>query len=171
MSCLALVPPALPDFRSDKMYNRLSSTSVKTNHEKVDLTDILYGSPYSQMENTSSGFFDTTHITLYEGQSFTLFEDHILIHNQHFPIERVQRIEYRNILDVSTDEGLTLSWHDLKTGGLTLNSIRRSPVLVLTIRNKHRKLKKVGFSLMDTAAYSLLKRLVYEANHTPLIID
>ncbi|KAK9764785.1 hypothetical protein K7432_007438 [Basidiobolus ranarum] len=181
MSCLAQDLPTMPDFRGRK-HHRLPSVFMRSYRntsceyladEKGDahsqlITNELCGSLCSYMRNNTSDLFDGTHTTLYNDQSFTLFEDHILIHSPQFPSMKIKRILYRNILDVSICEELAISWYSIKSWNFTMNGVRRSPTIVLTIRNKYRK---VELSVRDPTAYSLLERLVYEANNTPLTID
>ncbi|ORX96043.1 hypothetical protein K493DRAFT_371444 [Basidiobolus meristosporus CBS 931.73] len=176
MSCLALDSPTMPDFRGRKRHRipsaisrycktlvdeRQNAGECASSNEADDLLCLYTNS-------NDSDFFDGTRTVLHDDQSFTLFEDHILIHNYQFPTMRIKRILYRNILDVSTDKDLAANWYSIKTWNFTLNVAKRPTTLVLTIRNKY---KRVELSVRDRAAYSLLKRLVYEANNTPLVIE
>ncbi|KAK9761520.1 hypothetical protein K7432_013523 [Basidiobolus ranarum] len=118
--------------------------------------------------------------TLYRDSFITLHEDHISIHNYHVPTTRLKEIHYRDISHVYSSQELRLPnsrckvWGSSSTGIWWAFDKRRSMLyrhkydtIVLILHNS----KRIGVSIKDSNQIGLIRRLVQEANDTPVLIE
>ncbi|ORX79798.1 hypothetical protein K493DRAFT_308473 [Basidiobolus meristosporus CBS 931.73] len=117
---------------------------------------------------------------LYKDSFITLHEDHISVHNYHVPTTRHKQIHYRDVSHVYSSLELKLPNSRCKVWGASSAGIcwafdkRRSMLyrqkyatVILILHNS----KRIGVSIKDPSQIELIRRLVREANDTPVLID